>query len=123
MLGLLENSLAVNVIITVEDRNILRVKAAKTVVDFPLKPIEDWIWNPELPDTKSYKVTEEFLNMISLLLLSVGNGKVMNPEQRGITVVPGKGHSDFYSTDALTLSWMRLKGTVVSGFVVLATPF
>ena len=123
LLGLLENSLAVNVIITVEDKNILRVKAAKTVVDFPLKPIEDWIWNPELPDTKPYKVTEEFLNMISLLLLSVGNGKVMNPEQRGITVVPGKGHSDFYSTDALTLSWMRLKGTVVSDRVVLATPF
>lgn len=108
LVGVLENSRALTVTLEPEDDGNLVLKAGSAIITLALRPIEDWFWTPQLPDEDGYRVDKDFLSAISLALMSVGSTKIMNPEQRGVTVIEQDGDVDFYSTDSLAISWMRV---------------
>lgn len=130
LLGIIENSRARTVEIESIENGNMQLKAGRTIVKFTSRPIDDWFWKPELPDTGEYKTTKEFLEAVDLTLVSVGTGRVLNPEQRGITVIQNGASADLYSTDAVTISWMKVptdKDGVYSTMdhtrLILSTPF
>ncbi len=127
ILGILENSLARDITIEEADGGNLFMKAGSAHVTFALRPFEDWFWHPTVPDAKPFQVSKEFIDAIDLTLLSVGSGKVLNPEQRGITIIQNGGDADLYSTDSVSISWMKTKSTILTGKeqtrAILPTPF
>ncbi len=124
LLGILDNSRAKDVTITQDDDKNLLMKIGAARVKLAFRPIEDWFWKPDLPEDEGVLITDEFLKGIELTLLSVGTSKVMNAEQRGITIIKNGGGSDLYSTDAVTISWIRLQSKYnFPARVILSTPF
>ncbi len=107
LLGVLERSRAKEVDVVIEGEDaLLKIGAAR--IKLTRRPIEDWFWKPEVPEDAGYAVTKPFRDAIDLLLLSVGSASVLNPEQRGITVIQNGKVADLYSTDAVSLSWTQV---------------
>ncbi len=107
LLGVLERSRAKEVDVAVEGEDaLLKIGAAR--IKLTRRPIEDWFWRPEIPEASGFVVTKLFRDAVDLTLLSVGSASVLNPEQRGITVIQNGKTADLYSTDAVSLSWVRV---------------
>src|SRR5215469_12883210 len=126
LLGILENSRAKEVSLEKDKDNNLKLKAGSALITFALRPIEDWFWNPEVPKEDGYKITPAFINAIELTLLSVGNGKILPTEQKGITVIPLDGfNAELYSTDAITASrsCIETDRLISPNRIIIPTPF
>lgn len=110
LIGVLECCSDKEVEMTREDDGNLMLTAGGAMITFALRPIEDWFWHPEPPEkAESYRLTKEFIQAVELTLLSVGSAKILNPEQRGITIIQnGDVSADLYSTDATAISWMQV---------------
>jgi hypothetical protein len=126
IIGVLDNSRARQVDITgTGEEALLKIGAAR--IKLTRRPIEDWFWEPEVPEAQGYRVGREFREVISLLLMSVGSANVVNPEQRGITVIQNGLAADLYSTDAVTMSWVKFateqKIVDTADRIILPTPF
>ena len=127
LLGVLERSRAKDVDLTV-DKEDATLKIGNARIKLTRRPIEDWFWTPEVPDTAGLAASKPLRDAIGALLLSVGAAAVQNPEQRGITVVANGKAIDLYSTDAVSMSWVCLETgpqqALSSGSrVILPTPF
>jgi hypothetical protein len=110
LIGVLEKSRARNVELKVAKDDNLLLEAGTARVTFALKPIEEWIWNPEPPDEDGrFKVTADFIEAVRSVLFSVGVGKVLSPEQRGVVAIQNGIGVDLYSTDAVSLSLRKVK--------------
>jgi hypothetical protein len=112
LLGILEKSRARNVRLELDAKEdgVLVVKAGSATARLALMPISDMLWNPSIPKDEGYTVTKEFLVGVNRCLLSVGTAKVLTPEQRGVTLIQNTSEFNIYSTDAVSLSWVKLKG-------------
>lgn len=110
LLGILERSRARDVDIELDgDDLLMKIGAAR--IKLTRRPISDWFWKPEVPEQDGYGVTKDFQRAIDTVLLSVGASNVLNPEQRGITVIQNGKTADLYSTDAVSLSWAKVDTT------------
>lgn len=108
LIGVLDRSQAKDVDVGIDGDDVL-LQIGRARIKLTRRPIEDWFWTPEIPETDGYAVTSEFREAIDLALMSVGAAKVLNPEQRGITIVQNGEAADLYSTDAVSLSWVKVK--------------
>lgn len=110
LLGVLEKSLSKEVSLDLaEDGKNLSVRAGSFRLDLAVLPIEDRVWTPEPQDWQhAAKLSAEFVEALDLVMISVGDEKSGNPEQRGVTLIPQSGAVDLYSTDARSLSWVRV---------------
>lgn len=109
LIGILERSRARNVTVDQPDDGNLRIKAGSATVTFALKSIEEWVWDPAVPKKGGTEVTASLVAAIKSILFSVGAGKVLSAEQRGVTVIQNGVGVDLYSTDAVTLSLKKIK--------------
>lgn len=129
LLGLLENSAAREVTLEDTGDGNLAMKLGGAKVKLALRPFEDWFWHPELPrDATSWPITDEFLDGVRLALISVGASKVLDPGQRGVTVIQDGDRADLYTTDATCMSWASVHtgdSPVVAsgGRFIMPTPF
>jgi DNA polymerase III sliding clamp (beta) subunit (PCNA family) len=112
LLGMLDKSSAKELIIE-EDGNELICTAGTAQLTFTLLPFKDFkdIWTIKEPDwDNSYEISDAFIEAVDAVLFSVGNSKVLNPEQRGITIIQrDRGYADLYTTDSATISWARIE--------------
>jgi hypothetical protein len=106
------------------------LKIGEAWIKLASRKYDDWFWEPKVPEDEGYIVTKEFIEAVKLTLISVGEARIQNPEQRGITIIQnGAGVADLYSTDAATISYMPVvaKDSVFSTFdherVILPTEF
>lgn len=111
LLGMLEKNSAKNLTIDLDDGE-LCVTAGSAIIKFTVLPFDNFkeIWAPKEPNwDESFQITEDFLKGIDLTLFSVGDSKVLNPEQRGVTIIQKEESCiDFYTTDSKTISWSRI---------------
>lgn len=126
LIGVLEHSTVDDIDIEVEGENALFEIGSASIV-LACRPIEDWFWEPEVPEGTGDIITKEFIDSLPLLLMSVGSTTVLNPEQRGITIIQTDEAVDLYSTDAVSMGWIRLQTEDVSIYsgarVILPTDF
>jgi hypothetical protein len=85
----------------------LVLTAGEGKFEFALKPIDSLLWNPKVPTKDVFDVTDDFIEAIESVLFSVGVGKVMSPEQKGVTVIQNGAHVDLYTTDTMAISQRR----------------
>lgn len=124
LVRLLENSTSDDVVLRLsKNGQTLEVNAGSAFVDFPLKPVDDCIWHPESPDSKPYKLKQDFLDAVSFLAISLGMAKVQDVTEKGVTLIPGSKCVDMYTTDVVSLSWVRLAEAVTKSRIILSTPF
>lgn len=124
IIGVLENSGADQVDIGVEEADLL-IKMGRRSIRLLRQPYDDWFWDPKTPDQRGFAVDKSFRDAIGCVLVSVGASSVINPEQRGVTIVQDGGVADLYATDAVTLSWMEVDGAILDKGkrVILPTEF
>jgi hypothetical protein len=129
LIGVLERSRRAEVSVDVEGEN-ATLKIGPARITLTCRPIEDWsgIWEPQVPKEVGYEITDQFREAVDLALVSVGSANVLNPEQRGVTVVQNGKAADLYSTDAVSLSWARIdtgnRPVAPAGSrLILPTPF
>ena len=127
LIGVLERSTAREADVEVDaDDMVLKIGAAR--IKLTRRPIEDWFWQPEVLDGNGYIATRSFRDAVASLLLSVGADNIVNPEQRGVTIIQNGAAADLYSTDAVSLSWVRVNtdgGAIAAAGsrIILPTPF
>lgn len=127
LIGVLERSRARDVDIGLDgDDLLMKIGAAR--IKLTRRPIEDWFWNPEIPKEDGFTITKSFQQAVDMALLSVGASNVLNPEQRGITIIQNGKAADLYSTDAVSLSWVQVDTTKQPVFnhsnrLIIPTPF
>lgn len=124
LLGILDKSRAKEVTLEKDENDNLLLKAGSARIKFALKPIEEWFWKPKIPELKAYEVEGEFLQAVESVLFSVGTGKIQTPEQKGVTIIQNGSSADLFTTDAVSLSWVNLQGSISEiERVILPTPF
>lgn len=107
LIGVLERSRAKEIDLGLDgDDALLKIGAAR--IKLTRRPIEDWFWQPEIPEGDGYIATKTFREAIDAALLSVGTSNTLNPEQRGITIIQNGKAADLYSTDAVSMSWVTM---------------
>ena len=127
LIGVLDRSQSKEIDLEIDGED-ARLSIGAARIKLTHRPIEDWFWKPEIPDGDAFDAPAEFRDVVGRLLMSVGAASVLNPEQRGVTVVQNGKAADLYSTDAVTLSHAKIDtgkgGLVESGArVILPTPF
>lgn len=108
--GVLERSRTQKVLVEVDGEDAL-FAIGRAKIKLSRRPIEDWFWEPEIPSGDALPLTKKWRSAIDAVLLSVGSANVLRPEQRGITVIQNGKAVDFYSTDALSVSWMSVESS------------
>jgi hypothetical protein len=124
LIGVLQRSRARTVYIRGDGDDAL-IKIGNARITLSRQPIDDWLWKPEVPKRPRFPVTIALRDAIAATLLTVGSANVLNPEQRGITIIQNGKAADLYSTDAVSMSWVRIDSKVCeSGTrLILPTPF
>lgn len=107
LIGVLENSRSRNIRLDEEDGNLM-IKTGAAIIKLALLPVEDLLWRPVIPTENGYPLTKELLSAVDMCLLSVGKAKVLTPEQRGVTLIQNSTSLDCFSTDAVSLSWVKV---------------
>jgi hypothetical protein len=125
LLGILENSPAKDIRME-EDNGNLAIRAGNAFIKLAVLPAADMLWKPVLPKAEPYSIPQAFMTAVDMCLLSVGKAKVLTPEQRGVTLIQHANSVDAFSTDAVSLSWMRIPDNTVlleGERCILSTPF
>lgn len=128
--GVLDRSHDDRVVVECEDEGAV-FAIGNAYIKLTRRPIEDWKWfsqEYQPPKTSGHVVSDAFRNAVGAALISVGATNTMKPEQCGVTVVQNRSAADLYSTDAVSMSRIRVETgnkPVISsgGRVILPTPF
>lgn len=134
LLGILSKLTAEEVQFQLEDENIaFYPEKENSKFSFPVKPFEDFedLWMIDEPKWDSaFKITKDVYEAITSILFSVGDAKIMHPEQKGVTLLQESSDEvEFYSTDEKTISRViiNIDGAMFSSLefdqCIFPTPF
>jgi hypothetical protein len=113
LLGLLKNSTANNVTLEARTRGrnpVLNVELGTTGVLLPMRPVAELLFHEKFPDdSRVFAVGSEFIDALKLTMLSCVAKKLASPAERGVTLIQKGVALDAFSTDDVTVSWVRVK--------------
>lgn len=85
----------------------LKISCGRSRLKLPLSNISGRLWTLPERDNEGITLTKDLLNLLSMMLMSVGKGAV-DPEFLGITFEPYQKALNLFSSDAVALSWGNL---------------